>query len=316
MLSSQHIGKYRTFREIGRGAMGVVYEAVDTENDRPVALKVLRLERLDPAATGELRERFRREAEAGRRLDHPNIVSTYDYGEESATHGAYIAMELIHGRELKSVLDTGIRFDLARIVRVMGEILAAMQHAHERGIVHRDMKPGNVMLLDDGSVKVADFGIAKLGTSELTQMGAVLGTACYMSPEQLSGLPVDGRSDLFACGVILYQLLTHRLPFDGTPIAVMQKVMTERPPAPSTLEGPATKALDAVVAKAMAKKADERYADAATFDRELQAAARAATSRTVAGDGAPAASSPWLRGAVAAVVLSAAAAIAWWALRH
>ena len=234
----ERLGKYLIRRELGRGAMGVVYEGYDPLIERAVAIKVLRIDEANAQLDAELRMRFRREAQAAGRLSHPNIVSVYEYGEEAGSSSAFIAMELVEGRDLKSLFDAGARFALAEAGRIMSELLSAMQHAHERGVVHRDIKPANIILLADGSVKVADFGIAKLDTSELTQLGSVLGTVSHMSPEQLTGDAVDRRSDLFSCGVILYQLLTGERAFSGSPATVMHKVLHEQPRRPRASSPP------------------------------------------------------------------------------
>jgi len=272
MRAPERLGKYLIRRELGRGAMGVVYEGYDPMIERAVAIKVLRLDEADPHLAAELRMRYRREAQAAGRLGHPGIVGVYEYGEDAGADVTFIAMELVRGRDLKSLFDSGKRFTLAETGRLMAELLAALQHAHERGVVHRDIKPGNIILLDDGGVKVADFGIARLDTSELTQLGSVLGTVSHMSPEQLTGEAVDGRSDLYSCGVILYQLLTGERPFSGPPAALIHKVLHETPAPVSQRVPGLTPALDAVVQTAMAKRAEERYPDARAFAAALRTA--------------------------------------------
>jgi serine/threonine-protein kinase len=272
MQLPERLGKYLIRPELGRGAMGVVDEGYDPMIERAVAIKVLRLDEGNPELAAELRMRFRREAQAAGRLGHPGIVAVYEYGEDAAAGTTFIAMELVRGRDLKSLFDAGARFTLEQTGRFMEELLAALQHAHARGVVHRDVKPGNIVLLDGGGLKVADFGIAKLDTSELTQLGSVLGTVSHMSPEQLIGEAVDGRSDLYSCGVILYQLLTGERPFSGPPASLMHKVLHEAPLAPSQRVPALPPAFDAVVLKAMAKSADQRHADAAAFAAELRAA--------------------------------------------
>ena len=272
MQAPERLGKYLIRRELGRGAMGVVYEGYDPLIERAVAIKALRIDEANAQLDAELRMRFRREAQAAGRLSHPHIVSVYEYGEEAGASAAFIAMELVEGRDLKSLFDAGVRYSLAEAGRIMGELLSALQHAHERGVVHRDIKPANIILLADGSVKVADFGIAKLDTSELTQLGSVLGTVSHMSPEQLTGDAVDRRSDLFSCGVILYQLLTGERAFSGSPATVMHKVLHEQPAAPSSIVSALPRPLDAVVKKAMAKAPGERYADADAFAAALRGA--------------------------------------------
>jgi tRNA A-37 threonylcarbamoyl transferase component Bud32 len=276
MAELSSIGKYEIRREIGRGAMGVVYEGYDPSIKRVVALKTIRSDQLaggDPAAVVA---RFRREAQAAGRLNHPNIVSIYDFGEDDGVW--YIAMEFVQGRELKECFETNERFKIADIVRIMGEILGALGYSHGQGVIHRDIKPANIFLLSNGSVKVADFGIAHVEASNLTQVGTVMGTPSYMSPEQIMGLPVDGRSDLFSAGVVLYQFLTGERPFAGSATTTMQKVLKEEPLPPSTLNVQLPPAMDAVVRKALAKRADERFQTAQEFADAVRAAAPATTA--------------------------------------
>ena len=272
----ERLGKYLIKRELGRGAMGVVYEGLDPLIERTVAVKVLHIDGVDEASEPELHMRFRHEAQAAGRLMHPNIVAILEYGEDaslrSGGHSAYLAMEFVNGTDLKTLFASGRRFTLAQTGRIMGQLLSALQHAHEQGVVHRDIKPGNIMLLANGSVKVADFGIARLDSSDLTQAGSVLGTVSHMSPEQLLGLPVDRRSDLFSCGVVLYELLTGDRPFVGSTATVMQKVLHEGPLAPSLIVSTLPKAIDAVVQKALAKNPDHRFPTADAFASALQAA--------------------------------------------
>jgi len=193
----QKLGKYEVRRELGRGAMGIVYEGWDPMIDRRVALKTVKKDQLDRTEVDEILSRFKREAQAAGRLNHPNVVAVYEYGED-ADGVAFIAMEYVEGRELKDYFDKQERFSLSEIVRLMGELLNALGHAHEHGIIHRDIKPANIFLLKNGQAKVGDFGIARIESSNLTQAGSVLGTPAYMSPEQFMGQRVDGRSDLFS----------------------------------------------------------------------------------------------------------------------
>jgi tRNA A-37 threonylcarbamoyl transferase component Bud32 len=264
------LGKYVIRRELGRGAMGVVYEGFDPLIERVVAIKTIRPERLDEAAADML-ARFRREAQAAGRLNHPGIVSIYEYGEENGV--AFIAMEFVKGKELKSYFDEGQRFAEKDIARIMGEILAALEHAHQTGVTHRDMKPANVILLEGGTVKVADFGLARIETSDLTQAGTILGTPTHMSPEQFLGTPADARSDIFSCGVILYQFLTGERPFTGAATTIMRKVLGEEPLAPSHLNTLLAPGWDAVVRRAMAKKPADRYQTTALFAADIRAVA-------------------------------------------
>jgi len=276
------LGKYEIRRELGRGAMGVVYEAYDPMIKRRVALKTIRPDQLAGEHSDDIVARFRREAQAAGRLSHPNIVSIYDCDEDAGTW--FIAMEFVDGRDLKERFAADERFRSADIERIMTQILAALDYSHRMGVVHRDIKPANVFILADGTVKVADFGIAHIESSNLTQVGTVVGTPNYMSPEQIMGLPVDGRSDLFSAGVILYQFLTGERPFAGSSTTTMQKVLKEEPLPPSTLNVQLPPAIDAVVRKALAKRADERFGTAAAFSAALHAAMPAPAHGLTAAD--------------------------------
>jgi class 3 adenylate cyclase/tRNA A-37 threonylcarbamoyl transferase component Bud32 len=268
------LGKYEVRRELGRGAMGIVYEGWDPGIERRVALKTVRPDQLDSSVANELRERFRREAQAAGRLSHPGIVSVYDFGQEGDT--SFIAMEFIDGEELQSRLDRGDRLAVAEVVEIMTQLLNALDTAGKAGVVHRDIKPSNILLLPNGRVKVTDFGIARVEASGLTQDGSMLGTPAYMSPEQLNGLNVDPRSDLFSSGVVLYQLLTGERPFRGTRVAtIIHKILEYTPPDPSTLAQGVPETFDAVVRKAIAKAPGDRYQSGAEFAEAIRAAARA-----------------------------------------
>ncbi len=279
---TEKLGKYEVRRELGRGAMGVVYEGFDPLIKRAVALKTIRSDQLQGDAAESLLARFRREAEAAGRLTHPNIVAIYDFDVDRGTW--FIAMELVKGRELKECFEANERFKVSDTVRIMSQILDALDYSHRQGVVHRDVKPANVFLLADGTVKVADFGIAHVDSSNLTQVGTVIGTPAYMSPEQIMGLPVDGRSDLFSAGVILYQFLTGERPFSGSSTTIMQKVLKEEPLPPSNLNLQVSPAMDAIMRKALAKNADERFQTAREFSDALNAAARCAPEASAAID--------------------------------
>jgi serine/threonine-protein kinase len=291
------LGKYEIRHEIGRGAMGIVYEGYDPMIKRIVALKTIRADQLAGADAANVVARFRREAQAAGRLNHPNIVSIYEFGEDAGTW--FIAMERIDGRELKQCFEANERFTTADIVRIMSQVLDALDYSHHQGVIHRDIKPANIFLLPGGVVKVADFGIAHIETSNLTQVGAVMGTPSYMSPEQIMGLPVDGRSDLFSAGVILYQFLTGERPFAGSATTTMQKVLKEDPLPPSSLNVQAPAGMDAVVRQALAKRPEDRFQTAREFADALRAAAPSLSS-TVA--------EPTLVGAGDATLVTAAAA--------
>ncbi|MBC8023059.1 MAG: protein kinase [Burkholderiales bacterium] len=263
----QAIGKYRITRPLGKGAMGMVYEGFDPVIERKVAIKTILAEYLDAADMEEAVARFKREAQAGGRLQHPGIVGVYEYGGDDAM--AFIVMEYVEGEELKRMLTGGKRFELIEIFEIMKQLLGALDYSHKQGVVHRDIKPANLMVMPGPKVKVMDFGIARLASSSLTQVGTVVGTPTHMSPEQLMGLTADGRADLWGCGVILYELLTGVSPFLAeTPATVMHKVLQTDPPKPSAINAALPPGFDGVIARALAKKADERFQNA----REFQAA--------------------------------------------
>lgn len=288
MSLPQKLGKYEIRRELGSGAMGVVYEGWDPGIARSVAIKTVRRDQLDRVEAGEILARFQREAQSAGRLSHPNIVAIYEYGEEVDANGsstAFIAMEFVEGRELRDYFDSNERFALPEVGRIMGQLLAALGHAHQHGIVHRDIKPANIIVLKDGTAKVADFGIARIESSNLTQAGVVLGTPAYMSPEQFMGQPVDGRSDLFSAGVILYQFLTGDKPFTGTLTSIMHKVLKEEPPAPSELNVQVPRPVDALIQRALAKRPEERFQTAQEFADAILVALRSGV--VVAVDAAP-----------------------------
>ena len=283
----QKLGKYEIRRELGRGAMGIVYEGWDPLIARRVALKTIRKDQLEQEDVDHLLERFRREAQVAGRLNHPNVVAVYEYGEGS-DGVAFIAMEFVEGRDLKDYFDSQIDFPLAEVVRIMGELLDALAHAHAHGIVHRDVKPANIFLVKDKNVKFCDFGIARIESSNLTQVGSVLGSPAYMSPEQFLGQRVDSRSDLFSAGVILYQFLTGEKPFMGQLTTIMHKVLKEEPIAPSELNFQVPPVFDAVVRKAMAKRPDDRFQSAEEFAEALRKALAEAPAATAAGAAQPA----------------------------
>jgi serine/threonine protein kinase len=224
------LGKYELRAVLGKGAMGTVYDGFDPLIARQVAIKTVRLPEPDDLEAQDELARFKREAQAAGRLSHPNIVGVFDYGETPEI--AYIVMEFVDGTTLKHLTDKKDRFELPEIVRLMTELMAGLQYSHDRGVVHRDIKPANIMLTKKGEVKIADFGIARIESSSMTQAGTMLGTPSYMSPEQFMGQTVDARTDLYSSGVLLYQLLTGEKPFEGGLTAIMHKVLNTEPPAP------------------------------------------------------------------------------------
>lgn len=272
MVSSAptRLGKYDIVRALGEGAMGVVYEAVDRVIERTVAIKTIRRGDLDADEAAEHGRRFLVEAKAAGKLNHPNIIGLYDHGNESGL--AYIVMELVQGRELQHWFDEGHVFALGDVLRLMGELLDALGYSHQRGVIHRDVKPSNIFVTDGGRIKLGDFGIARIESSQKTRIGTALGTPSHMAPEQIRGETADARSDLYAAGVVLFQFLTGTRPFAGTMLTMALKVLNDPAPAPSTLRPGVSPQLDAVVAKALAKRAADRYQSAAEFWRALAAA--------------------------------------------
>ena len=269
-------GRYRLRRPLARGGMAEVWEATDDILGRPVAVKVL-LPHL--AVDQSFLERFRREAIAAARLAHPNVVATFDTGVDDGV--AYIVMELVHGRTLHQLLAAQGALTPHRAVGIAVQVAAALEYAHQHGVVHRDVKPANILIDTDDRVKVADFGIAKAAAApgtqgrpwasqDLTQSGVVVGTAKYLSPEQVNGDPVDGRADIYSLGVVLYEMLCGRTPFAGeTDVAVALQHVTTAPLSPRQVRSGIPRPLEAVVLKALAKSPADRYATAADLQSAL-----------------------------------------------
>ncbi len=256
------LGRYEVLSELGKGAMGVVYLAKDPVIGRLVAIKTIRTASLgdDDSEVREFKERFVREAQTAGILNHPNIVTIHDIGEDVDTRTSFIAMEYIEGKNLKSMLSEKTKFTYDQIADTIAQVGEALDYAHRKGIIHRDVKPANIIITTDRKVKITDFGIAKIASSNLTSTGQFLGTPNYMSPEQVSGAPVDGRSDIFSLGVVLYELLTNRKPFLGDNLtAISYKIVHEdfTPPAELLAEVPSD--FNAIVARAMAKDPWNRY---------------------------------------------------------
>ena len=261
-------GRYRVLKRLGSGGMADVYCAEDTQLGRRVALKLL-YRRF--AEDSEFVERFRREASSAAGLQHPNIVGIFDRGEWDGTY--YIAMEYLEGRTLKQLVREhgAMPPDLATDITI--QVLRAARFAHKRGVIHRDIKPHNVILDEEGRAKVTDFGIARAGASDMTETGSIMGTAQYLSPEQAQGQPVSPRSDLYSIGVMLYELLTGRVPFDAeSPVAIAVRHVSDRPIPPAEINPDVPPALDAVVMKALEKEPARRFADADEFIAALEAA--------------------------------------------
>jgi serine/threonine-protein kinase len=270
-------GRYRVLRRIGSGGMADVYCAEDLQLGRKIALKVLHGRF---AADDEFVERFRREASSAAGLQHQHVVSVYDRGEWDGTY--YIAMEFLDGRSLKAVIQQEAPLDPDRAIDLTVQVLRAARFAHRHGVIHRDLKPHNVIVDDEGRAKVTDFGIARAGASDMTQTGSIMGTAQYLSPEQAQGHAVSEPSDLYSVGIILYELLTGRVPFEGeSAVTIALKQVNERPVPPSTFNRAVTPELEAVVMRAMEKDPRRRFPDADAFIGALEHA-RAALPAGVA----------------------------------
>jgi tRNA A-37 threonylcarbamoyl transferase component Bud32 len=274
-----HIGRYEIVETLGRGAMGVVYLARDPLIGRKVALKTLRID-LDAEMADEFRERFLREAQAAGRLSHPGIVTIHDVGEDRESGVLYIAMEYIEGRDLKQILASGHRFRPSEAARIVADVAVALDYAHQMGVIHRDVKPANIILTRDGTARIADFGIARLESSNLTMDGQFIGTPNFMSPEQILGRTVDGRSDLFSLGVVLFTLLTGRRPFAGDSMHEVTRKIVEQPcPIPSTVEPEVPAAFNPIVVKCLDKDPARRFQTGTELARVLATLARSLVRR-------------------------------------
>ena len=255
-----HLGRYEILTELGRGAMGVVYKARDPQIDRLVAIKTISLFGQSPEDEHEYLHRFFFEARAAGKLSHPGIVTIFDVGEAPETRAPYIVMEYVAGQSLNKILTQIGKLPMEQALTTTQELAEALDYAHTQGVVHRDMKPANVLLTEEGRAKITDFGIAKLNLAQITVPGHVLGTPAYMSPEQLEGGTVDGRSDLFSLGVMLYTMLTGHRPFQGNSAMTVSFKVANREPVPvSAFESHFPPEIDYVVARAIAKDAAQRY---------------------------------------------------------
>ncbi len=264
-----HLGRYEIISELGRGAMGIVYKARDPLIERIVAIKAINLQNLTQSEKADYEARFYQEAKVVGRLNHPNIVTIHDLGESGDV--AYIAMELMEGSELQNFIADNPNLSIDDKLDIAIQVATGMAYAHQHGIVHRDIKPSNIMVLNGNHVKVADFGIAKMTSSLLhTQTGVIVGSPLYMSPEQVLNLPTDSRSDIFALGIVLYQMLTGRLPFYGDNAnSVMYQIVNEVQQTPSLLNPDIPASLDIIVANCLAKKPDDRYQNAHEMVNDL-----------------------------------------------
>jgi serine/threonine protein kinase len=267
----RRFGRYEVVAELGRGAMGVVYQARDPQIDRLVAVKTVSLTGQEPDEEKEFRMRFMHEAQAAGRLHHPGIVAIFDVGESPEKSDPYIVLEYVAGEALNRILAREKKLPLETALHLAEEIAEALDYAHAQGVIHRDIKPANILLTEDGHAKIADFGIAKLNLAHFTLPGKVLGTPAYMAPEQLSGEGVDGRSDLFSLGVILYVMVTGHSPFHGdSATTVCFKVANREPLAASALDLSLPRELDEVIGRAMAKDREQRYQRGAEFAEDVR----------------------------------------------
>ncbi len=274
------VGKYRVDGLIGRGSVGVVFKGYDEQIDRPVAIKSLRLDILSCIADRDhLLKRFSTEARSAGRCVHPNIVTVFDYVEQDDT--PYIIMEFVDAGTLENVINSGTMLPLRQIGEIMVQLVSALEHAHSKGIVHRDVKPANILCPTATSIKVTDFGVARFDAIGLTNPNGIgaIGTPNYMSPEQFLGRPVDGRSDLYAAGVILFEMLTGAKPFVARELTeLMRKLLNDRPPRLSTLRPGHWQHLDEVVQRALARNPDDRYQTGGDLIDALNAAIEATGS--------------------------------------
>ena len=267
-MEQEELGRYRLSEKLGEGAMGVVYRGFDPLLERTVAIKTIKLD-LSPAERADFEKRFFQEAKSAARLNHPNIVTVFDAGE--AGEVAYIAMEFLEGEDLRQVMVPGRGMAEDQAADIIAGIAEGLAYAHRQGVVHRDVKPANIMVLKNGGVKLADFGIAHLQTGAKTQTGTLLGTPKYMSPEQISGLPVDGRADIFSLGVVLYQLLTGVAPFEGEAMAAVMFQVLQRPALPPARHVEHLHPGFAyILSRALAKKPEDRYQTASEFAADLR----------------------------------------------
>jgi serine/threonine protein kinase len=263
------LGRYEVIRELGQGAMGIVYQAKDPLIDRVVAIKTINLG-LAMEGKDEYEGRFYQEAKAAGRLNHPNIVTIYDVGKSEDI--AYIAMEFLQGRELRDIMNDGGLLPVDHVLDIVAQVASGLAYAHEHGIIHRDVKPSNIMVIRDGHVKITDFGIARMASSSVrTQTGMVLGSPKYMSPEQVMGKEIDQRSDIFSLGVMLYEMLTGQAPFNGDNVnAIMYQTLNAVPASPISVNPVVPEMLNFIVAKALAKGLDDRYQNAKDFAADLR----------------------------------------------
>jgi serine/threonine-protein kinase len=264
----EKLGRYIIVEELGQGAMGVVYKAVDPLIDRTVAIKTINLD-LSRDELESFEKRFQREVQSAGKLNHPNIVTIYDVGRTEGV--AYMAMEFLEGKELREILDSGVVLPVDKVVHIAAQICDGLAFAHDHSIIHRDVKPANIMVMKNGMVKITDFGIAQVSSASRTMAGMVMGSPKYMSPEQVVGQAVDGRSDIFSLGVVLYEMLTGKTPFVGDNIsAIMYQILNEEPIPPKAFNQNIPDSINYIILRALAKHPDARYQTAKEMGRDLR----------------------------------------------
>ena len=266
------IGKYEITSILGKGAMGIVYKALDPDINREVAIKTIRFDLISEVTEKEdLMKRFMREAQAAGKLEHPHIITVYDVAREEDL--TYIVMQYIEGESLQAKIASHEEYSIGYIIGLMNNLCEALDYAHQNGVIHRDIKPANILIDREGKPFLVDFGVARVETSTLTQTGTTVGTPSYMSPEQVIGKAVDKRSDVFSLGVILYELITGRRPFEGDNITtVIYKIVNEDPSSPSELKKGLPVGFEHVILKALAKNPENRYTSCQEFAAEIKAA--------------------------------------------